>query len=63
MIKAYSQRLMPPYSGQMQIVESDRTRAITLDSQTWEIQFYIQQIIHQIQASASKMLNVTFESR
>jgi hypothetical protein len=30
---------MPPYSGQMQIVESDRARAITLDSQTWEIQF------------------------
>jgi hypothetical protein len=30
---------MPPFSGQMQIVESDRARAITLDSQTWEIQF------------------------
>ncbi len=39
MIKAYSQRLMPPYSGQMQVVESDRARALTLDSQTWEIQF------------------------
>lgn len=39
MIKAYSQRLMPPFSGQMQIVESDRARALTLDSQTWEIQF------------------------
>ena len=39
MIKAYSQRLMPPYSGQMQIVESDRARALTLDSDTWEIQF------------------------
>ncbi len=30
---------MPPYSGQMQIVESDRARALTLDSDTWEIQF------------------------
>ena len=39
MIKAYSQRLMPPYSGQMQVVESDRARALTLDSDTWEIQF------------------------
>jgi hypothetical protein len=39
MIKAYSQRLMPPYSGQMQIAESDRARALTLDSKTWEIQF------------------------
>ncbi|MFK7795342.1 MAG: hypothetical protein AB8B89_08340 [Gammaproteobacteria bacterium] len=39
MIKAYSQRLMPPYSGQMQIVESDSARALTLDCDTWEIQF------------------------
>ena len=39
MIKAYSQRLMPPYSGQMQVVETDRARALTLDSVTWEIQF------------------------
>lgn len=30
---------MPPYSGQMQVVESDRARALTLDSQTWEIQY------------------------
>jgi len=39
LIKAYSQRLMPPYSGQMQVVETDRARALTLDSSTWEIQF------------------------
>ena len=39
MIKAYSQRLMPPYSGQVQIVESDRARALTLDADTWEIHF------------------------
>ena len=30
---------MPPYSGQMQMVESDRARAVTLDNQSWEIQF------------------------
>ncbi len=30
---------MPPYSGQMQIVESERARAVTLDNQSWEIQF------------------------
>ena len=40
MIKAYSQRLMPPYSGQVQIVESDRARALTLDADTWEIHFF-----------------------
>jgi len=39
LIKAFSQRLMPPYSGQMQMVESDRARAVTLDNQSWEIQF------------------------
>ncbi len=39
MIKAYSQRLMPPYSGQMQIVETEKARALTLDCQSWEIQF------------------------
>lgn len=39
MIKAYSQRLMPPYSGQVQIVESERARALTLDAGTWEIHF------------------------
>lgn len=39
MIKTYSQRLMPPFSGQMQVAESERARALTLDSQTWEIQY------------------------
>ena len=39
MIKAYSQRLLPPYSGQAQIAESDRARAITLDGELWEIHF------------------------
>lgn len=39
MIKAYSQRLLPPYSGQAQIAESDRARAITMDGELWEIHF------------------------
>ena len=39
MIKAYSQRLLPPYSGQVQIVETEQARALTMDMETWEIQF------------------------
>jgi len=39
MIKAFSQKLMPPFSGQVQIVESDTYRALALDSQMWEIQY------------------------
>lgn len=39
MIKAYSQRLLPPYSGQVQIAESERARALTIDGKNWEIQF------------------------
>lgn len=38
-IKAYSQRLMPPFSGQVQIVQSSTYRAITLDAQIWELQY------------------------
>ena len=39
MFRAYSQRLLPPYSGQVQIAESDRARALTLDGKSWEIHF------------------------
>ena len=39
MIKTYSQRLLTPYYGQVQIAESKRARALTVDGQTWEIQF------------------------
>ncbi len=38
MIKASSQRLMPPFSGQVQIVESQSYRALTLDGHMWEVQ-------------------------
>ena len=39
MIKTYSQRLLTPYFGLVQIAESERARALTVDGQTWEIQF------------------------
>ncbi len=39
MIKTYSQRLLTPYYGLVQIAESERARALTVDGQTWEIQF------------------------
>ena len=39
MIKTYSQRLLTPYYGLVQIAESERARALTIDGQTWEIQF------------------------
>ena len=39
MIKAYSQRLTPPFSGQVQIAETERARAVTLDGNAWEIHF------------------------
>ena len=39
MIRTFSQRMMPPYSGQVQIAESDRARALTVDGESWEFQF------------------------
>lgn len=39
MIKAFSQRLLPPYSGQVQVAQSERARAITMDGVTWEVHF------------------------
>ncbi len=39
MLRAFSQKLGPPFSGQVQIAESDTYRAITLDGQTWELQY------------------------
>lgn len=38
-VRSYSQRLSPPFSGQVQIAESERARALTLDGARWEIQF------------------------
>lgn len=39
MVRGYSQRLTPPYSGLVQIAESDRARAITMDGNSWEFHF------------------------
>lgn len=38
-VKTYSQRVSPPFCGQVQIVESAGARALTLDGASWEIQF------------------------
>lgn len=39
MIKGLSKRLLPPFSGQVQIAESDTYRALTIDGEVWEIQY------------------------
>lgn len=39
MIKTFSQRLTPPYSGLVHIAESETYRALTLDADRWEIQY------------------------
>ena len=39
MVKGYSQRLTPPYAGLVQIAESERARAITMDGNSWEFHF------------------------
>ena len=40
MIRAYSQRLLPPFSGIVQIAESERARAQSFDGINWEIQYF-----------------------
>jgi hypothetical protein len=39
MLHAYSKRLLSPFTGQVQIVESARARALSLGGEKWEIQF------------------------
>ena len=41
MIQAYSKRLLSPFTGQVQIVENDQARALTLDDNTWELQYRV----------------------
>lgn len=46
MLTTYSMRLSPPFSGQVQIAETDNARALTLDGEVWELQFihkYVEQ--------------------
>jgi len=38
-IRAYSQRLLPPFSGMVQIVQSERARAQSFDGVGWEIHY------------------------
>jgi len=39
MIRAYSQRLLPPFSSVVQIAESERARAQSFDGLNWEIHY------------------------
>lgn len=39
MIKAHSQRVLQPYSAQVQIAASDDARALSMDGDVWEFQF------------------------
>ena len=41
MIQAYSKRLLSPYKGLVQIVETERARALSLEGTDWGIQFRI----------------------
>ncbi len=38
-VKTYSRRMLPPFSGQLQIAESGDARALSIDGKHWEIQF------------------------
>lgn len=38
-VKAYSRRMMPPFTGQLQIAESSYGRALSIDGTQWEVQF------------------------
>jgi hypothetical protein len=38
-IRAYSQRLLPPFSGMVQIVQSERARAQSFDGVNWELHY------------------------
>ncbi|WP_295539305.1 hypothetical protein [uncultured Thiohalocapsa sp.] len=38
-IRAYSQRLLPPFSGVVQIVQSERARAQSFDGVSWEVHY------------------------
>ena len=39
MIRAHSQRVLQPYSAQVQIAETDDARALSMDGDLWEFQF------------------------
>ena len=37
--RAYSRRMLPPFSGQLQIAECGDARALSIDGENWEVQF------------------------
>ena len=39
MIRAYSQRLLPPFSGVVQVAETESSRAVSFDGINWEFQY------------------------
>lgn len=41
MIQAYSKRLLSPFIGQVQIVETGQARVLTLDGNNWELQYRV----------------------
>jgi hypothetical protein len=41
MIQAYSKRLLSPFTGQVQVVETGQARALTLDGNNWEVQYRV----------------------
>jgi hypothetical protein len=41
MFHGYSRRLLSPFTGQVQVVESDRARALSLGGDKWEIQLKV----------------------
>jgi hypothetical protein len=57
MIHAYSKRLLSPFTGQVQIVESDHARALTLDGSNWAVQHRLRlqetRSVHEQQAAST----------
>lgn len=62
MITPYSQKLGPPFSGQVQIVESPTYRAMTLDGQDWEIQYVNRAHIRVAKVSAAELTSQSYKT-
>ncbi len=55
-IRTFSKKLLPPYSGQVQVAESNTYRALTIDGQIWEIQ-YVKRSHVRVATLSSKEIN------
>jgi len=62
MFKTFAQRLTPPYSGLVQIAESDTYRALTLDGLMWEVQYVNRIHIRVCTMSANELKSRTSKS-